>query len=69
MSDSNIQLSESASPGTDARWMHELRNELGTMIMASSATAHLLAAGRTEQAIENLYRIEAACQRCRSLLP
>lgn len=55
-------------PG-DTQWMHELRNELATMMMATAATSRLLAAGMTVQAIENLQRIEAACQRCRALLP
>lgn len=68
MIDSGTDFS-ATSPSGDARWMHALRNEIGTMMIATSATSHLLSQGRTEQALENLQRIEDACRRCRALLP
>jgi C4-dicarboxylate-specific signal transduction histidine kinase len=50
------------------RWMHELRNELNTAVMAAAAARHLLQAGATNEALENLRRTELACRRCAQLL-
>lgn len=50
------------------RWMHELRNELNTAMMAAAAARHLLQGGETNEALENLRRTELACRRCAQLL-
>ena len=53
---------------TAGRWMHELRNELNTAMMAAAAARHLLQNGETNEALENLRRTELACRRCAQLL-
>lgn len=50
------------------RWMHELRNELNTAMMAAAAARQLLQRGATDDALENLRRTELACRRCAQLL-
>lgn len=51
-----------------ARWMHELRNELNTAMMAAAAARRLLQDGKSEEALSNMRRAEAACYRCALLL-
>ena len=58
--------SEGIRPG--GRWMHELRNELNTAMMAAAAARQLLQTGATDDALENLRRTESACRRCAQLL-
>ncbi|CAA9355372.1 MAG: hypothetical protein AVDCRST_MAG71-3023 [uncultured Lysobacter sp.] len=50
------------------RWIHELRNELNTAMMAAAAARRLLQDGMTDEALANVRRTEAACYRCASLL-
>ena len=50
------------------RWMHDLRNELNTAMMAAAAARRLLQAGDTAEALANVHRVEAACLRCGQLL-
>lgn len=53
----------------DGRWMHALRNELNTAMMAAAAARRLLQDGDAAEALENLRRVEAACERCVQRLP
>lgn len=52
----------------EGRWMHELRNELNTAMMAAAAARRLLQDGEAEEALANVRRTEAACYRCAQLL-
>lgn len=54
--------------GTEGRWMHELRNELNTAMMAAAAARRLLQDGEADEALANVRRTEAACFRCAQLL-
>lgn len=53
---------------SNGRWMHELRNELNTALMAAAAARRLLQTGDGAEALENIRRTEAACDRCARLL-
>jgi hypothetical protein len=53
---------------TAGRWMHELRNELNTAMMAAAAARRLVQDGDAGEALENIRRTEAACYRCAQLL-
>jgi C4-dicarboxylate-specific signal transduction histidine kinase len=53
---------------SDGRWMHELRNELNTAMMAAAAARQLVQTGDTDEALKNLRRTEQACRRCAQLL-
>ncbi|GHA83678.1 hypothetical protein [Cognatilysobacter bugurensis] len=52
----------------NSRWMHGVRNELNTAMMAAAAARRLLQNGSDAEALENIRRTEAACQRCAQLL-
>lgn len=52
----------------DRQWMHALRNEFNTAMMAAAAARHLLETGHSAEALENLRRTEAACRRGAQLL-
>lgn len=52
----------------NGHWLHELRNELNTAMMAAAAARQLLQTGDDAEALANIRRTEAACQRCARLL-
>lgn len=56
------------SPAPQRAWMHALRNELNTAMMAAAASRRLLQTGEPDEALENVRRTEAACLRAAMLL-
>lgn len=52
----------------DGRWLHEVRNELSTAMMAAAVARRLLQRGEHEAAMLSLHRTESACHRCAQLL-
>lgn len=52
----------------DGRWLHDVRNELNTAMMAAAAARRLLQDGDHAEALANVQRTESACYRCAQLL-
>lgn len=57
-----------ASAAEYARWLHDLRNAVNTVSVASVVLRRLVAAGAPDTAIEVLSELDSACARCCALL-